>query len=133
MKQLVVDSSVIIKWFNDEEGSEEAGKILEEIRTGETVVYCPELAKYEVTNALIKGKGLRGKKVRTILKGFYEIPILYVPDQLELANRAARLAVSRGITYYDAVFEALAKGRKIKLITANPKHQGGEKLGKSIM
>lgn len=55
MKKLIVDSSVIIKWLHkeDEKYLGQAAKILEDVKNGTITLLAPELAKYEVGNALL--------------------------------------------------------------------------------
>lgn len=123
MKKYVLDSSILVKWFSEEEGSEEADKFLESLERKEIQIFLPELVKYELGNALLKGKELSYSQAKNALKIFYELPLTFVAETLDLAKLTYKLAQKFSLTYYDASFLALAKSQKATLITANPKHQ----------
>lgn len=54
-KSLVIDTSIAIKWINsqDEELLEEATQIMKDVQKNNLTLVMPELAKYEVGNALL--------------------------------------------------------------------------------
>jgi len=52
VKDLVVDSSVVIKWFSDEEDTEKALKIREDFLKGKNIIAVPDIQIYEIANAL---------------------------------------------------------------------------------
>jgi predicted nucleic acid-binding protein len=49
---IVLDASVVIKWFSEEEYTEKALELRERIRYGEEQVIAPDLLLYELANAL---------------------------------------------------------------------------------
>lgn len=87
-------------------------------------LYTVELAKYEIANALLKGKELPIPQVHAALATIYSLPLTFVVMTEELARLTYSLAAEVKITYYDAAFLALAKTFKATLITDNIKHQG---------
>ncbi len=50
--EVVVDASVVVKWFVKEEGSEEALRLRDRYVEGEIQIIAPELITFEVLNAL---------------------------------------------------------------------------------
>ncbi len=48
----VLDSSVIIKWFSEEEETKKALELREKYINGEIVIAVPDLLVYEIANAL---------------------------------------------------------------------------------
>jgi len=48
----VLDSSVIIKWFNQEQFTKDALSFREQLLNGETKIVVPDLLIYELSNAL---------------------------------------------------------------------------------
>lgn len=123
-KSLVVDTSVMVKWINsqNEESLSQAYKILKDTEAGKIELLAPELAKYEIGNALVyKGMPLPASKIS--LSTTYSLPITFIPLNQEMANETMEIATENKITYYDASFIDLAKEKKAILITANPKHQ----------
>ncbi len=124
MKQIVADSSVIVKWINqiDEKLLEQADKLLTDAQSDSITLLAPELSKYEIGNALLKKK-LDLPLAYESLVTVYLLPITFIPESEELAKETYRIAQRAGITYYDASFIALAKQESASLVTDNPKHQ----------
>ena len=125
MKTLIVDSSVIVKWLNQtkEQSLGQADKILNEAREGKTELIAPELAKYEVGNVLIT-KRVDPSNVKISLATLYSLPIIFITESLDLAEKTYSLADGLRLTYYDASFLSLAKQYNATLVTENIKHQG---------
>ncbi len=126
MNTVVVDTSVIMKWLNqnNEENIDKADKIIESALKGEIELLVPELAKYEYGNVLLKGKQLTPKEANISLDTAYLLPITFVGESKDLAKETYNLAHNLGITYYDASFLSLAKKYNAVLVTENIKHQG---------
>lgn len=126
MKKLVVDSSVIIKWLNqqDEERTSQADKILEDAEKNKVILFTPELAKYEIGNALLIHKEVSVSDASVLFTTLFSFPIHFVSQSKKLANETYAVAQKEKITYYDASFIAVAKQENAILITDNLKHQG---------
>ncbi len=130
MKKVVTDSSVMVKWVSQdgELNLDKADQLLTDVQAGKVSLQAPELAKYEIGNALLK-KGLSQTQAFQSLGTIYSLPIRFVAETEELANQTYQMAneLRRGgdlkFTYYDASFAALAKQDGAILVTANPKHQ----------
>lgn len=124
---MVVDSSVIVKWLSrTKEGYvEQAAAIIDAMRRGECSVYTPELSKYEIANALLKGKRLSVKQATQALELLYSLPLKFVVASKDDADCSYAIAHAQGIAYYDAVFLALAKTLSAPLVTDNVRHQRG--------
>ena len=125
---VVVDSSVIVKWLNQENELflKEADRLLDDRRRGKIILHTLELVKYEVGNA-INYKGMDETATLSVIILFYSLPIIFHQMEEELALDTGELAKKMSITYYDASFLALAKQLKAKLVTDNPKHQKKQK------
>jgi len=54
MKKYILDTSVVVKWFSQEEGTDEAESWLKLLEKQEAEIYLPALVKYELANALFK-------------------------------------------------------------------------------
>ena len=131
-KPLVVDSSIAVKWVHnqDEKYIEQADKILENVQAENIYVMMPELAKYEVGNALLY-KQMSLNETLGSLATYHHIPIQFIAQDEQQAKDAMRIAYENKITFYDASFIALAKDQKADLVTDNPKHQNKYK-GKEV-
>lgn len=126
MFRLVIDTSVAIKWLNqdNEKDIEKADRILLDVERGNAALLAPDLLKYEVGNVLLKGKQLSFDQAKICLDTLYSLPITFVSETEDLSSATFRLAHKLNITYYDAAFIAVAKDYEARLITDNIKHQG---------
>lgn len=131
---VVIDSSVCVKWLNRKEEVllTQADKVLKDVEDGKVYLFMPELAKYEVGNALLN-KGPELPFINLALEKFYAIPIQFVVEDLELAELTMKIAHESKITYYDASFISLAKKLQADLVTDNPKHQKGKVNGVKVV
>jgi len=125
MNSVVVDTSIIVKWLNqnNEKNIDKVDLIMESALKGEIELIAPELAKYECGNALLKGKQLTTQEAYIALGTAYSLPITFVNESEDLARETYSLAFRLGITYYDATFLSLAKKYGATLVTENIKHQ----------
>jgi len=119
--KIVVDASVVVKWFVEEKYSKEALMIRDSFIEGLVDIVVPSLLYFEVLNAL-KYSGAFGedelKKVARILEDYqftlYELEGAY-------AEKAVEIAMRKGITIYDASYVALALIEGVDLYTADEK------------
>lgn len=126
MKTLVIDTSVFIKWLNqnNEQDVDSADKILQDVKNGQVELVVPELIKYEIGNVLLKGKQLTPDQAYISLDTAYSLPITFVTESEQQAKETYSLAHTSGVSYYDASFMSLAKQYNAVLVTDNIKHQG---------
>ncbi len=117
--QIVVDASVVVKWFVEEEYSGEARSLRDAYADSLLDLAAPSILPYEVLNAL-RYSGAFGedelKEVAEILDDYQ-----FALHQLsgELAKRAVELALRKGVTIYDASYVALADLLDTVLYTAD--------------
>lgn len=133
-KPLVIDSSVAVKWVNkqNEDYTAQADKILKDVQNDKAYLLMPELAKYEVGNALLH-KEMPLQHAMGSVATYYSIPIQFIPQDQVQAQSAMQIAYENKVTYYDASFMALAKEQNADLITDNPKHQQKNIKGLSVI
>ena len=114
---LVVDSSVVTKWFLVEEGSDLAAEVRNGFATRRLGLAVPTLLFYEVLNALrfsgAFGEADLAKAARSLSKYRFEV---WRPMGALLGD-AGRVALREGITVYDAFYVALAQRKGSKLLT----------------
>lgn len=122
MDKIVLDTSVIIKWFSLEPGRKDALGIRDRVVQGKTDLVEPDLIFYELINALWFGKKFGSKKIGRILTEFRNLDPEIVALNPELTAIILKLINKFSITTYDASFVALANENKIPLITADTKH-----------
>ena len=130
MKKIIVDTSVTVKLFLEEEGSDLADKVFEQAKNGEILLFAPTLTSYEVLNTLVK-ENIQNDEIQKhllMLKDYTEAKILNIVDYSEtLALKILEIATidTKGkghISSYDATFHALAILKQGIFLTADKKH-----------
>lgn len=120
---LVVDTSVVVKWYLTEELEEEALSVYEAGERGDVTLLAPDSAEPEFWNVLWqrhrKGE-LELEEVRDYWDVFEELPLLFA-EVLALMPLAAEIAADSGCIIYDALFVALAESEGTVVVTADKK------------
>lgn len=121
---IILDSSVIAKWFfPSEEESEIALKIRDLFVEKEIYISAPTLIYYEINNLIktaIKRSRVNEKLARQAYQGFLELDLITYSSK-ELLEQALEKAVALDISSYDAFYLVLAEYLQIPLITADKK------------
>jgi predicted nucleic acid-binding protein len=117
---VVVDASIVVKWFIEEVHSNEAVRLLE----AKFRPHIPALLYSEVAQTIWKKVYLRheiaAEDGREILRDLMVIP-LEVHAITPLLEQALEIALSTGRTVYDSIYLALAVSLNTKLVTADRK------------
>lgn len=120
---IIVDSSVIAKWYLPDEKDDYALKIQQDFTLKTIFISVPILLFYEVNNILKNAaKSLRISKEKTY--GAYEDLLqldFTVYSSIALFKEALQLAIVFDITSYDASYIALAEYLKVPVFTADEK------------
>lgn len=120
----VLDTSVVLKWFNEESHSEAALKIRDDFFKGFCGIVEPDLLLYEFSNAIRYNPNYSPEDVKMAVESLFELQLDVVAPTLEVLKDASELAQEYGITVYDAVFVALAKSIGAVFVTADEKLRG---------
>ncbi|HLY81120.1 MAG TPA: type II toxin-antitoxin system VapC family toxin [Caulobacteraceae bacterium] len=114
---LVLDASVAIKVFIDEEGAEAARAL---VASGARFI-APSLVVAETANVLVKR--LRRREVAPTYAAGVLVRLVSLFDELTpieaLHERAFAIAADHQLSAYDALYVALAEARKWPLATAD--------------
>jgi predicted nucleic acid-binding protein len=116
---IILDASVVVKWFSEEEYTEKALEIRERIRMREERVIVPDLLLYELANALKFNPSFDANDVSDALTSIFDMDLDIVTPIPEIINSAVTLAFEYNITVYDAFYIALAKDLELTFITAD--------------
>jgi len=117
MTRFVVDASVAVKWFLDENESAEARLLL----ARDYRLTAPDLVFAEAANILwkrVRRKEMTPTQAQSVQLGLFDIPI----DVFEIAaltSDALRLAAETNATVYDCMYLALALRNGFLLVTAD--------------
>ena len=117
----VLDASVILKWFLEEEGTSQALRLREEFYRGEREIVVPDLLLMEVANALRYNPSFTAKEIKEAIQTLFDIGIVIITPTYSLLAKAIDLAKIFDVTCYDAVYLALAEEIGFELITADKK------------
>ncbi len=116
---VVSDANVALKWFHaeGEEDVRSARRLLAAHRDRELALYVLELTRYELGNALLRGRArVTPAKVATVLDALSEVCHAIVPTAEDLRT-ALELADEYDLTVYDAAYAAVARRRGAHLAT----------------
>jgi len=105
----VVDSSIVLKWLLDEDGSKKARALAHES------LVAPPLLHLEVINVAARKWRWREEALLELVRQLARSGV--VIDEPPLAG-VARWA-ARGLSAYDASYAALAEAHECKLVTAD--------------
>ncbi len=117
---LVLDTSVVIKWYRQGEVLAEQALLLREAYlSGEAAVSVPSLLVYELANVLHYKSELSSDQVQEAVRSLLTLNLhVFPPDDL-LMCQAVEMARSYETTVYDATFAALAQVLPATFVTAD--------------
>jgi len=113
----VLDASVVLKWFVNEDDGEQALRLREEFYHGEREI-APDLLLYEVANALRYNPDFTVEEIVQALRTLFDMGIWIITPTYALLSKVVELAKSLDITCYDATYLALAEELEFEFITA---------------
>lgn len=118
---LVLDASVIYKWFIDEIYKDKALKLRAKISSSESSCVIPDLLIYEFSNALRYNTDYSNEDIKSAIRSLYDMEIDIVAPIPDIHDTAVDIARAKNITIYDAYYVALAKEIGYIFITADKK------------
>jgi predicted nucleic acid-binding protein len=116
---IVADSSVIVKWFVEEEHSERALRLRDDHVEQRVKVVVPSLAGYEVLNALRYSGSFGAEELVEVSKALDGYQFMEVGMSGRCAEEAVRIALDYGVTVYDAAYLSIGKLRGLEVYTAD--------------
>ena len=115
----VVDASVVVKWFMEEEDRDRALALRELHTSGRSTLFVSELTFLEILNAIRYGPRAKeedGAETVHVLENFH---LEVKPTDFTLLRKANAIAWAYKITIYDALYVALAEQLGYPLITSD--------------
>ncbi len=119
-QMVVLDTSVVAKWFLDEKNSDKAAEIRSEFLNGSIPIVISDLTLYELGN-LLKFKRFTSDEIESAIGSLFNLGLDIIAPTRDLLASTAKIAQTHDLTYYDASFVALAQELKFNLITADEK------------
>ena len=107
MSLAVLDASVGVKWFRDEEGSARARRLLTEHGAGSVTLVVPSLFVYEVVG--VASRSMSGEQVEEFWSRFVSWGLHVRQLDPELVQASLDLRAEFACAFYDSVSPALAR------------------------
>ena len=120
---LVIDASVLIKFYVPEILSDWAERLLAKVENKDIDLLAPDLVYPEAGNILWKKqrlKELTHSEAEEITDAILSLPLM-IEASKSLLPLAVDIAIACGITVYDALYLSLAKVYETALLTADRK------------
>lgn len=123
---IVLDASVFVKLFKQEDDSATARRLIEDLADGEEDFLAPSILIYEALSAALH-VGQSFDKVTTLVDDLRRFGLsIEEPrsDELLLAEKIARSEAKGGgfPTLFDSIYHAMAIRRDCTLVTADERH-----------
>ena len=121
MTTLLVDTSVLVKWFHSEGEPEvaEARALRDAARRGDVEGRVIDLALYEMGNVLLRSLGWAGSDVADQLDDLVLICGPPLAMAAEWLREAAAIGARHRLTFYDAAWAATAQALGVSLVSAD--------------
>jgi len=126
MRTFVLDTSVVLKWYNreNEEHVEESLSVLNDLREEKIAVVVPNLLIIELLNVFIKGKNIGSQEASNLISSFFELPIVNKEPTPAVVSRIPGLCKKHNLTSYDSLYLATAIEEDCKLISDDIRGHG---------
>ena len=116
---MVLDTSVLVKWFKQEEGSKKALEVREAFFNEEIQVAVPDLVFYELSNVMRFDDSFSVDMVNEALQSLRDMSFQIVAPYSDFMNKSVENASKLDITVYDSAFYTLAELVDGKLVTVD--------------
>ena len=123
MKNVVIDTSVAMKWFFPEPGSKKASELKDNQIKNEIELYSRDLFLYEFTSAFknYPSQKIEGKDFSLAISALMSLKIKFLPLKFQETEELYVLSKKLNISIYDCSFVLLAIKLKASLYTADKK------------
>lgn len=118
-KTLVLDASVIVKWYSEEGDTEKALQIRDLFLKNKFNIMVPDLMFYEIANVVRYARGIVDKEKEAILNNIVLLNLEVVSVSRHNLIKSLSLALKYDITIYDAVYLVIASEKKGIYVTAD--------------
>lgn len=119
MPNIIIDASVVLKWFYPESKAKLALEIYDAIKQGKLTVVAPNFLLVEVMNILIRKKHVESNLVRKTLNKIATCGIVFedlIPEHME---ELQKIVIAHKISAYDGLYLLSAKIHGYQLLTTD--------------
>lgn len=117
VRRIVLDASVGVKWFRDEDGTVDALELLHAHGRGEVELVVPSLFVYEVVS--VATRSMPAAQADAFWERFMSWRVSVVEVGATLVREALAVREELGCSFYDAVAPALARELDARLCSAD--------------
>jgi predicted nucleic acid-binding protein len=116
---IVLDASVVIKWFKDEDEEfvDSALSIQENKRLGNVELIVPDLLFLEVLNTFLIKTGFTQEDLVSIKESLIKMNMKIIYPGSKLLGETINIAAKNSLTFYDALYIATADASDAVLYT----------------
>lgn len=125
---LLIDASVMSKWFNKGESNEEEALWLRTAWIERRIeIFSPSLIVYEVCNSIWKNPNIDRDQAKSLASLVVRLRPTMIEISEEDSEETMTLARKSKLTFYDAVYIALSKSHRCPLVSADGGQLDGAK------
>ncbi len=118
---LLLDASIILKWFVDEIDSPRVRELVLMFRKRRILLGTTRFSFYEIANALRYTKKFSSDEIRGYLKDLSDMGFYIFEYELNALQEAVVISIESDITVYDAYYVAQAELSGFRFVTADTK------------
>ncbi len=118
---IVVDASVVVKWFTQEDDREMAIDLMKAHVSNNVRLVSPYLMPYEVSNALHYNSGFSSSDKVKAVSALFGLNMRITPPTVETLTIAIQLSEKYSLSIYDSIYLSMAEDEGIHLVTADKK------------
>jgi predicted nucleic acid-binding protein len=121
MREIVIDASVVVKWFIEENNSEKALLLRDSFIGGKVELYVPLLLYFEVLNALKYSQLFEPNELEEAGESLENYGFKVITIKNEIRNHMINAAINYDLSIYDASYLGLSIGLEMMFCTADEK------------
>ena len=119
--EIIIDASVVVKWFIEENDSDKAVFIRDKFIDGKVELYVPTLLYFEVLNALKYSQLFRPTELEDAGESIENYGFKVISIKNEIRKHMIKVAVDYNLSIYDASYLGLSIGLEKIFCTADEK------------
>lgn len=119
--EIIIDASVVVKWFIEENDSDKAVFIRDKFIDGKVELYVPTLLYFEVLNALKYSQLFKPNELEDAGESIENYGFKVILIKNEIRKHMIKVAVDYDLSIYDASYLGLSIGLEKIFCTADEK------------
>ena len=121
MREIVIDASVVVKWYIKEIDSDKALLLRDRFIGGMVELYVPPLLYFEVLNALKYSQLFKTNELEDAGESLENYGFKVITLKNEIRNQMIQIAIKYDLSIYDASYIGLSTSLDMLFCTADEK------------